>query len=132
MKNRIIIFNLLAFVAIGNVFALPTITSANSTGTTIKFTAKLSEKLPSGYKVKIDYSNGKGSIPMICSSTSCTLSSNTLPTVNAASYKIGIYDAKGNLQNSTIGGDYVISTASIGYSKILPGKISYLFKKSKP
>jgi len=56
--------------------AIPSITATASAGTTIKFTATLSQKLLSGYKVKIDYGNGKGLVAMTCSSTTCSLSSN--------------------------------------------------------
>ncbi|MEN9896889.1 MAG: hypothetical protein RLZZ66_538 [Pseudomonadota bacterium] len=89
--------------------AIPSITATASAGTTIKFTATLSEKLLSGYKVKIDYGNGKGLVVMTCSSTTCSLSSNSLPVgVNSASYKIGIYNAKGILQGSITDGTYTI------------------------
>ena len=74
----------------------------------------------SGYKVKIDYGNGKGLVAMTCSSTTCKLSSNSLPVgVNSASYKIGIYNAQGILQGATTDGTYVInSPLTTGYSKI--------------
>jgi hypothetical protein len=89
--------------------AIPSITATASAGTTIKFTATLSQKLLSGYKVKIDYGNGKGLVAMTCSSTTCSLSSNSLPVgVNSASYKIGIYNAKGILQGSITDGTYTI------------------------
>jgi hypothetical protein len=90
--------------------AIPSITATASAGTTIKFTATLSEKLLSGYKVKIDYGNGKGLVAMTCSSTTCTLSSNSLPVgVNSASYKIGVYNAQGILQGTTTDGVYAIT-----------------------
>ena len=47
--KKIITFGVL-LIATSNVFAVPTITAATSQGTTIKFTATLSEKLLSGYK----------------------------------------------------------------------------------
>jgi hypothetical protein len=109
------------------VFGVPTITATTSQGTTIKFTATLSEKLLSGYKIKIDLNNGKGLVAMTCSGTTCTLSSNALPKVDTSIYKVGIYDAKGVLQGATTNGSYVIaSTAEIntipisttGYTKI--------------
>lgn len=90
--------------------ATPSITAATSQGTTIKFTATLSEKLLSGYKVKIDYGNGKGLVAMTCSGLTCTLSSNSLPTgVNSAAYKIGIYNAQGVLQGLSTSGTYAIT-----------------------
>ena len=100
--------------------AIPSITAATSQGTTIKFTATLSEKLLSGYKVKIDYGNGKGLVAMTCSGLTCTLSSNSLPVgVSLASYKIGIYNAQGILQGTTTDGTYVTASAqSTGYTKI--------------
>ena len=101
--------------------ATPSITAATSQGTTIKFTATLSEKLLSGYKVKIDYGNGKGLVAMTCSGLTCTLSSNSLPIgVNSAAYKIGIYNSKGILQGATTSGDYVIAStqSTAGYTKI--------------
>ena len=92
------------------VFALPTITATTSQGTTIKFTATLSEKLLSGYKVKIDYGNGKGLVAMTCSGIICTLSSNVLPAgVSKAAYKIGVYNARGALQGLTTDGTYAIT-----------------------
>ena len=102
------------------VFALPSITATTSQGTTIKFTATLSEKLLSGYKVKIDYANGKGLVAMTCSGFTCTLSSNALPVgVSQATYKIGVYNAQGVLQVSTTDGTYtIISAPTTGYSKI--------------
>jgi hypothetical protein len=90
--------------------AIPSITAATSQGTTIKFTATLSEKLLSGYKVKIDYGNGKGLVAMTCSRFTCTLSSNSLPIgVNSAAYKIGIYNAQGVLQGLSTSGTYAIT-----------------------
>jgi hypothetical protein len=117
----------LFFIVTSNVFAVPTITKSVSAGTTFKFTETLSEKLPTGYKVKIDLNNGKGLVAMTCSGTTCTLSSNALPKVDTSIYKVGIYDAKGVLQGATTNGSYVIvSTAEIntipisttGYTKI--------------
>ncbi|MSR16350.1 MAG: hypothetical protein EXR89_00895 [Methylococcaceae bacterium] len=94
----------------GNVFAEPAITGASATGTTIKFTVQLSEKLFSGYKVKIDLNNGKGFVAMKCSALTCTLSSNALPKgVDDASYSVGIYDSKGALQGETVESSYVIT-----------------------
>jgi hypothetical protein len=105
-----------------HVFAVPTITKSVSAGTTFKFTETLSEKLPTGYKVKIDLNNGKGLVAMTCSGLTCLLSSNSLPKgVNSASYKVNIYDAKGVLQGTTIEGNYVIASTVIpfySYTKI--------------
>jgi len=103
------------------VFGVPTITATTSQGTTIKFTATLSEKLLSGYKVKIDLNNGKGLVAMTCSGLTCTLSSNALPVgVSNAAYKIGVYNAKGVLQGAVLNGSYTISflVNASGYSKI--------------
>ena len=109
----------LFFIVTSNVFAVPTITKSVSAGTTFKFTETLSEKLPTGYKVKIDLNNGKGLVAMTCSGTTCTLSSNALPKVDTSMYKVGIYDAKGVLQGTTTDGSYVIvSTVTTGYTKI--------------
>ena len=58
MKKIILLFGLLAAIT-GNAFAVSTLTEASATGTTIKFTAKLSEKLTTGYKVKVDYKMAK-------------------------------------------------------------------------
>jgi hypothetical protein len=115
-----ILMTVLLFVVTSDVFAIPTLTEASATGTTVKFTTKLSEKLPTGYKVKIDLNNGKGLVAMTCSALVCTLSSNALPKVDASIYKVGIYDAKGVLQGAMINSSYVIvSTAvTIGYTKI--------------
>ena len=116
--KKVIMFSLLLGV-MGNVFAAPTLIEASATGTTVKFATKLSETLPKGYKVKIDYGNGKGLIAMTCSKLICSLSSNALPKLDSLTYKIGIYDAKGVLQGSMIDGSYVIvSTATSGYTKI--------------
>jgi hypothetical protein len=116
--KKILMFSLLIAVT-SHVFAVPTITKSVSAGTTFKFTETLSEKLPTGYKVKIDLNNGKGLVAMTCSGTTCTLSSNALPKVDTSMYKVGIYDAKGVLQGTTTDGSYVIvSTVTTGYTKI--------------
>ncbi len=110
----------LLFVVTSDVFAIPTLTEASATGTTFKFATKLSEKLPTGYKVKIDLNNGKGLVAMTCSGLTCSLSSNALPKLDSPTYKIGIYDSKGVLQGALLNGTYTNSflvTAS-GYSKI--------------
>ena len=129
MKKIILLFGLLAAIT-GNAFAVSTLTEASATGTTIKFTAKLSEKLTTGYKVKVDLQNGKALAAMSCSASTliCTLSSNALPKgVDDASYSVGIYDSKGFLQGDTIDGSYVITSSAevttvpssaTGYSKI--------------
>ena len=104
-----------------NVFAIPTLTEASATGTTFKFATKLSEKLPTGYKVKIDLNNSKGLVAMTCSGLTCSLSSNALPkNTDSPNYKIGIYDAKGVLQGTTINGNYVIVSTVVtsAYTKI--------------
>ena len=114
-----ILMTVLLFVVTSNVFAIPTLIEASATGTTVKFATKLSEKLPTGYKVKIDLNNGKGLVAMTCSGLTCSLSSNALPKLDSPIYKIGIYDSKGVLQGTTIDGNYVISfTATTGYTKI--------------
>jgi hypothetical protein len=128
--KKILMFSLLTAVT-GNVFAATTLTEAFATGTTVKFATKLSEKLPTGYKVKIDLNNGKGLVAMTCSGTTCTLSSNALPKVYTsiyrvgiynANYRVGIYDAKGVLQGETMDGSYVIVSTAVtvttGYIKI--------------
>ena len=111
--KKVIMFSLLLGVT-GNVSAVLMLTEASATGITVKFSTKLSEKLPTGYKVKIDYGNGKGLVAMTCSGLSCTLSSNTLPVgVNQANYKIGIYNAQGVLQNDSIDASYIIASITI-------------------
>ena len=85
--KKILMFSLLLAVT-SHVFAVPTITKSVSAGTTFKFTETLSEKLPTGYKVKIDLNNGKGLVAMTCSGTTCTLSSNALPKVDTSIYKV--------------------------------------------
>lgn len=115
-----ILMTVLLFVVTSDVFAIPTLTEASATGTTFKFATKLSEKLPTGYKVKIDLNNGKGLVAMTCSGLTCSLSSNALPKLDSPTYKIGIYDSKGVLQGALLNGTYTNSflvTAS-GYSKI--------------
>jgi hypothetical protein len=117
--KKILMFSLLIAVT-SHVFAVPTITKSVSAGTTFKFTETLSEKLPTGYKVKIDLNNGKGLVAMTCSGTTCTLFSNALPKVDTSMYKVGIYDAKGVLQGATTNGSYVIVSTIVttGYTKI--------------
>ena len=124
--NKKIAFTFLLFLA-SNIFAvttpveIPTITKSVSAGTTFKFTETLSGKLPTGYKVKIDLNNGKGLVAMTCAATTCTLSSNVLPKgVDSASYKVGIYDAKGILQGTTTDGNYLITSPVVSspYTKI--------------
>jgi hypothetical protein len=117
--KKILMFCLLSAVT-SNVFAATTLTEAFATGTTVKFTTKLSEKLPTGYKVKINLNNGKGLIAMTCSGLTCLLSSNFLPKVDTSIYKVGIYDAKGVLQGATTNGSYVIVSTAVttGYTKI--------------
>ena len=117
-----ILMTVLLFVVTSDVFAIPTLTEASATGTTVKFATKLSEILPKGYKVKIDLNNGKGLVAMTCSGLSCSLSSNALPKLDSPTYKIGIYDAKGVLQGATTDGSYVIVSTAVtvttGYTKI--------------
>jgi hypothetical protein len=117
--KKVIMFSLLLGV-MGNVFAAPTLIEASATGTTVKFATKLSEKLPTGYKVKIDLNNGKGLVAMTCSGLTCSLSSNALPKVDSPTYKIGIYDAKGVLQGITIDSNNVIVSTVVTsvYTKI--------------
>ena len=104
----------LFLIATSDALAIPTLTEASATGTTVKFTTKLSEKLPTGFKVKIDYGNGKGLVAMSCSGLTCSLSSNALPVcVSPVTYKTGIYDQKGILQGTTIEGTYVISSIAV-------------------
>ena len=117
MKKSISLYGFIILaLSIGSnaVFAIPTIKEATATGTTVKFTTKLSEKLPTGYKVKIDLNNGKGLVAMTCSGLTCSLSSNALPkNTDSLTYKIGIYDAKGVLQGITIDGNYVIVSTAV-------------------
>jgi hypothetical protein len=116
-----ILITVLLFVVTSDVFAIPTLTEASATGTTFKFATKLSEKLPTGYKVKIDLNNSKGLVAMTCSGLTCSLSSNALPkNTDSPNYKIGIYDAKGVLQGTTINGNYVIVSTVVTsvYTKI--------------
>jgi hypothetical protein len=110
----------LLLVVTSNVFAIPTLTEASATGTTVKFATKLSEILPTGYKVKIDYGNGKGLVAMTCSKLICSLSSNALPVgVSSVDYKIGIYDSKSVLKSEVLSGTYQFMV-SIQPSIILP------------
>ena len=123
MKKSISLYGFIILVlSIGSnaVFAIPTLTEATATGTTVKFTTKLSEKLPTGYKVKIDLNNGKGLVAMTCSGLTCSLSSNALPKLDSPIYKIGIYDSKGVLQGALLNATYTNSFLVIasGYSKI--------------
>jgi len=125
MKKSISLYGFIILaLSIGSnaVFAIPTLTEASATGTTVKFATKLSEKLPTGYKVKIDLNNGKGLVAMTCSGLTCSLSSNALPKVDTSIYKVGIYDAKGVLQGETTNGSYVIVSTAVtvttGYTKI--------------
>jgi hypothetical protein len=115
-----ILMTVLLFVVTSDVFAIPTLTEASATGTTFKFATKLSEKLPTGYKVKIDLNNGKGLVAMTCSGLTCSLSSNALPKLDSPTYKIGVYNAKGVLQGAVLNGSYTISflVNASGYSKI--------------
>ncbi len=117
--KKILMFCLLIAVT-SHVFAVPTLIEASATGTTVKFATKLSEKLPTGYKVKIDLNNGKGLVAMTCSGLACSLSSNALPKLDSLTYKIGIYDAKGVLQGATTNGSYVIvsTVVTTRYTKI--------------
>ena len=119
--KKVIMFSLLLAVT-SNVSAFPTLIEASATGTTFKFATKLSEKLPTGYKLKIDLNNGKGFVAMNCSGLACSLSSNALPKLDSLTYKIGIYDAKGVLQGATMDGSYVIVSTAVtvttGYIKI--------------
>ena len=110
--KKILMLCLLSAVT-SHVFAVPTITKSVSAATTFKFTETLSEKLPTGYKVKIDLNNGKGLVAMTCSGTTCTLFSNALPKVDTSIYKVGIYDAKGVLQGATTDGSYVIVSTAV-------------------
>ena len=125
--RKILLYGLLAAIT-GNAFAISTLTGASTTGTTIKFTTKLSEKLTTGSKVKLDLGNGKGLASMTCSALTCTLSSNNLPKgADEALYSAGIYNSKGTLQGEVVDGFYVITTteevttvpsSATGYSKI--------------
>lgn len=108
MKRIVITLGVLALV-INSAFAIPTVVETSSTGTTIKFTAKLSETLPAGYKVKIDYGNGKGFVAMTCSVLTCTLSTTLLPQgFPYVPYRIGIYNSLGMLQGQISQGTYGI------------------------
>ena len=123
--KKILLYGLLAAIS-GNAFAISTLTAASTTGTTIKFTTKLSEKLTIGSKVKLDLNNGKALASMTCSALTCTLSSNNLPKgADEALYSAGIYNSKGTLQGEVVDGSYVITTteevntpSTIGYTKI--------------
>ena len=110
----------LFFMLTSNIFAMPTIIKSVSSGTTFKFTETLSEKLPTGYKVKIDLSNGKGLVAMTCSGTTCTFSSSALPKADTSIYKVGVYNAKGQLQGTLINENYVVSSTAtpLTYTKI--------------
>jgi hypothetical protein len=108
MKRILIILGLVTLLT-SNVFAISTIVETSSAGTTVKFTAKLSERLPTGYKVKIDYSNGKGFVPMTCNVLTCTLSTNVLPQgFPYVPYRVGVYNSSGVLQGQLSQGTYGI------------------------
>jgi hypothetical protein len=116
--KKVIMLNLL-FMVTSNVFAVPVITEASAKGTTFKFEIKLSEKLPTGYKVKINLLNGKGSTPMKCSGNICSLSSSILTTlIDDPYYEVDIFDAKGAGSRHYV--NYVILSSKItsGYTKI--------------
>ncbi len=108
MKRILIILGLVTLLT-SNVFAISTIVETSSAGTTVKFTAKLSERLLTGYKVKIDYSNGKGFVPMTCNVLTCTLSTNVLPQgFPYVPYRVGVYNSSGVLQGQLSQGTYGI------------------------
>jgi hypothetical protein len=122
--KKIMAFFFLAIITtnVYSVVAIPTLTQAISSGETIKFTATLSTSLPTSYSVKIDIGNNKGLVAMSCSATTCTYSTNILPNVAYATYKVGIYDSNNVLQDTVIQSDYVINGAAAlplpNYSKI--------------
>jgi hypothetical protein len=92
-----------------NTVDTPIISDINITGTTFKFTAKLSNALTTGYKVKIDY--GFGLSNMTCSATTCTFSSKSIPNnSNPLTYNIGVYNSKNILQGVLLSGTYTLSS----------------------
>jgi hypothetical protein len=104
MKKLIIKFSLLAILS-SNSLAFSTIVETKTQITTAKLTIILNEKLLSGYKIKINYENGKGKglAVMTCSDIMCTLSSNNLPADIISSFdKIGIYNEQDILQEISL------------------------------
>jgi hypothetical protein len=119
MKKRVMMLGLLAFVVTGNVFAVPIITKSTSSGTTFKFIETLNEKLPSGYKVKIDLNNGKGLVAMTCSGAVCTLSTSVPANFDLGTYSVAIYNTKGVIQGEKFYGTYLIKSEALSqYTKI--------------
>ena len=107
--QKILIFFLIFLTSNG--YTYPLLTESYAKRTTIKFTTKLNEKLPTGYKVKINYGIDKGLVAMSCSGLTCTLSTNKFPSdVNSTFYKVGIYDSKNILQGEEINRKYTINT----------------------
>ena len=120
--EKLFIYGLL-FIESSYVYGFPIITNTSSNATKIEFSTKLNEKLPTGYKVKINYGIDKGLVAMSCSGLTCTLSTNKFPSdVNSTFYKVGIYDSLDTLYGEGIDGYYtIISSAKIvdsNYSKI--------------
>ncbi len=72
-------------------------------GNALTFSTTLSDILPSGYSVKVDYGNGL--FAMTGSGKNYSL--NVAPTVSAA-YSIGIYDAKNTLKSNSQTGNFSI------------------------
>lgn len=83
-------------------------------GTAFKFTTTLSTPLTKGYKVKIDY--GKGLAVMSCSGEICILSANiALTKASSHTYKVAIYNAKNQLQDTEFTNNYIFSGIAIPF-----------------
>jgi hypothetical protein len=98
-----------------NSVTIPLISSVNPSpvsvtlGNSINFSASLSGNLPSGYSVKLNYSNS--SIPMSGSGTS--FSTVQAPTqIGQQVFSVGIYDANNILKSNTLTGNFEIVKAN--------------------
>jgi hypothetical protein len=77
-------------------------------GNALTFSTTLSDVLPSGYSVKVDYGNGL--FAMTGSGKNYSL--NVAPTVSAA-YSIGIYDAKNTLKSNSQTGNFSVTAPNV-------------------
>jgi hypothetical protein len=73
-------------------------------GDSLTFSANLSDVLPSGYSVKVDYGNGLFAM----NGSGKSYSFNAAPAVSAA-YSIGVYDAKNLLKGTKQTGNFSVS-----------------------
>jgi hypothetical protein len=73
-------------------------------GDSLTFSANLSDVLPSGYNVKVDYGNGL----FVMNGSGKSYSFNAAPATSAA-YSIGVYDAKNLLKGTKQTGNFSVS-----------------------